>query len=56
MAPFVKKEWGEKIYSLMKEVKHLFDPDNILNPGVIFNEDPKCHISNLKPLVKCLTE
>ena len=53
MAPFVKKEWGEKIYSLMKEVKHLFDPDNILNPGVIFNEDPKCHISNLKPLVKC---
>lgn len=53
MAPFVKKEWGEKIYSLMKEVKNLFDPDNILNPGVIFNEDSKCHISNIKPLVKC---
>lgn len=53
MAPFVKKEWGEKIYSLMKEIKTLFDPENILNPGVIFNDNPKCHISNLKPLVKC---
>ena len=50
MAPFVRVEWGDKAYELMKDVKALFDPGNILNPGVIFNEDPKGYISNLKPL------
>ena len=49
MAPFVEKEWGEQAYSLMKEIKQLFDPKGILNPGVIINTNPKAHISNLKP-------
>ncbi len=53
MAPYVEREWGADAFQLMKEVKHLFDPDNIFNPGVIFNDDPKCHISNLKPLPQC---
>ena len=34
----------------MKAVKKLFDPKGLLNPGVIFNDDPKCHIKNFKPL------
>ena len=50
MAPFVEREWGKKAFNIMKEVKDLFDPHNLLNPGVIFNDDPKCHIKNLKPL------
>ncbi|MBR4653161.1 MAG: FAD-binding oxidoreductase [Kiritimatiellae bacterium] len=50
MAPFVRQEWGDAAYGLMKDVKALFDPDGIFNPGVIFNEDPKAYISNLKPL------
>lgn len=50
MAPFVKKEWGEKAYGIMKEVKQLFDPQNILNPGVIFNDDPNCFIKDFKPM------
>lgn len=50
MAPFVKYEWGEEAFGLMREVKNLFDPKNLLNPGVIFNEDEKCHIKNLKPM------
>ncbi len=50
MAPFVRREWGDEAYSLMKDVKALFDPEGILNPGVIFNEDEKAYISNLKPL------
>lgn len=52
MAPFVRKEWGEKAWDVMKEVKQLFDPQNILNPGVIFNDDPQCHLKNLKTLPK----
>lgn len=50
MAPFVEKEWGKQAYNLMKQVKDLFDPKGILNPGVIINPDPKAHISNLKPI------
>ena len=50
MAPFVKYEWGEKAYGVMKQLKRIFDPDNILNPGVIFNDDPDCFIEHLKPL------
>lgn len=49
MAPYVEKEWGEQAYSLMKEVKELFDPKGILNPGVILNSNHKAHIQNLKP-------
>ncbi len=29
MAPFVRVEWGDKAYQLMKDVKALFDPDNL---------------------------
>ena len=34
----------------MKQIKHLFDPSNLLNPGVILNNDPKIHIKQLKAL------
>ena len=50
MAPFVQREWGSTAFEIMKEIKQLFDPKGILNPGVIFNEDTECHIKNIKPL------
>lgn len=50
MAPFVRHEWGDDAYQAMKSVKELFDPKGLLNPGVIFNDDPHCHIKNFKPL------
>lgn len=50
MAPFVRREWGDAAYRLMQDVKQLFDPENILNPGVIFNEDPESHLRHIKPL------
>ena len=50
MAPFVKYEWGEKAYEVMKELKAIFDPNGLLNQGVIFNDDPYCFIKCLKPL------
>ena len=50
MAPFVRREWGDAAYRLMKDVKELFDPEGIFNPGVIFNEDRGSYVRNLKPL------
>lgn len=50
MAHFVELEWGREAYELMEEIKHIFDPEGLLNPGVILNEDPEAHLKNLKPL------
>ena len=50
MAPFVKYEWRDDAYEAMKELKAIFDPDGLLNQGVIFNDDPDCFIKCLKPL------
>ena len=50
MAPFVELEWGKEAFTLMKEIKRIFDPLNILNPGVILNSEDDIHLRNLKPL------
>ena len=50
MAPFIELEWGTHGLALMQKIKKLFDPKNLLNPGVIINDDPNAHISNLKAL------
>jgi D-lactate dehydrogenase len=50
MAPYVEMEWGAAAYALIKEIKKIFDPGNLLNPGVILSGDSQTHIRNLKPL------
>jgi D-lactate dehydrogenase len=50
MAPFVELEWGKEGYELMKEIKRIFDPEGILNPGVILNHISDIHLRNLKPM------
>ncbi|MFC0512969.1 FAD-binding and (Fe-S)-binding domain-containing protein [Mucilaginibacter angelicae] len=50
MAPFVQTEWGKDAYEIMKRIKVAADPFNLLNPGVIINEDESAHTRNLKLL------
>jgi D-lactate dehydrogenase len=50
MAPFVELEWGEKATSIMRRVKALLDPERLLNPGVLLNDDPQVHLRDLKAL------
>lgn len=50
MAPYVELEWGKAGYTLMQQIKALFDPTGLLNPGVIINDNNKAHIQNLKPM------
>ena len=40
MAPFVKYEWGDDAFAAMRRLKEIFDPEGLLNPGVIFNVIP----------------
>ena len=32
-SPYLKQMYGEEVYRLFEEVKRVFDPDNIFNPG-----------------------
>lgn len=50
MAPFVELEWGREAWLLMAEIKRLFDPAGLLNPGVILSDDALAHLRHLKPL------
>ncbi|MFA0567670.1 FAD-binding and (Fe-S)-binding domain-containing protein [Vibrio gallaecicus] len=50
MAPYVEMEWGKDGYALMQQIKALFDPQNLINPGVIINDNPKSHLQDLKPM------
>jgi D-lactate dehydrogenase len=48
MAPFVETEWGADAYQVMRRLKQLADPYNLLNPGVIINADRRAHLADLK--------
>jgi len=48
IAPFVEAEWGAAAYGYMRQIKALFDPEGLLNPGVLLNPDPDIHVKNLK--------
>ncbi len=50
VAAFVEAEWGARAYELMGRIKALFDPENLLNPGVLLNADPKVHLQDLKTM------
>ena len=50
MAPFVETEWGTEGFEIMRQLKQLVDPENLLNPGVILPSDSKAHVANLKQL------
>ena len=53
VAPYVEMEWGTKAYDLMWEIKELFDPDYVLNPGVLLNRVRKLHIFMNVMLIRC---
>jgi len=48
MAPYVRRQYGDELYEIMQDVKRLLDPEGLLNPGVLLDEDPAATISHLK--------
>jgi len=48
MAPFVRRQYGDELYDVMRQIKMLFDPAGMLNPGVLMNDDPKAHLRHIK--------
>ncbi len=50
MAPFLELQWGAEATSIMRQIKRLVDPEGLLNPGVLINDDPQGHTKDLKSL------
>jgi D-lactate dehydrogenase len=48
VSAFIEKEWGSDAYRIMKRLKNIIDPSNLLNPGIIITEDKLTHVHNLK--------
>lgn len=48
MAPYVRRQYGDELTEVMRELKRLCDPRGILNPGVIINDDPGAHLRDIK--------
>ena len=48
MAPYVERQYGSELFAVMQETKRLFDPNGLLNPGVLISDDPGAHLKNLK--------
>ena len=47
--PYLRRQYGE-LYPLFVEIKRLFDPQNILNPGKVVSESPAPLTSSLRPV------
>jgi len=47
-APYLEQLYGEEIYGLFTKLKSIFDPHNILNPGVKVNVT----INDIKPMLR----
>ena len=48
VSAYIEQEWGAEAYEIMRKLKHLIDPTNLLNPGIVITDDKLTHIHNLK--------
>lgn len=48
VSAYIQREWGPEAYSIMKRLKQVIDPANLLNPGIVITEDKHTHIHHLK--------
>ena len=50
---FVERQFGE-LYPVFREVKRIFDPHNILNPGKVIGDDPELMTRNLPAVLPAM--
>ena len=46
---FIRSQYGE-LYKLFQQVKDIFDPHNLMNPGKIISDDPHVTVRNFRPI------
>ncbi|MBN1359152.1 MAG: anaerobic glycerol-3-phosphate dehydrogenase subunit C [Sedimentisphaerales bacterium] len=47
-AGFVRRQYGDEYYQVLRKVKEIFDPAGLMNPGKILNDDPDVMVKNLR--------
>lgn len=54
---FVRTQYGP-LYRVFQQIKQIFDPENLLNPGKIVSDDPKATVRHLRtaPIPPALTD
>ena len=45
---FLRSQYGP-LYRVFEQIKRIFDPDSLLNPGKIISDDPHLTVHNLRP-------
>ncbi len=55
-AAFIRRQYGDEVYKLLCEIKNIFDPAGLMNPGKIINSDPDIMTKNLRAEHKILPE
>lgn len=47
-AAFVRRQYGDAYYELLKGIKRIFDPEGLLNPGKVLQDDPEVMVRHLR--------
>ncbi|HPC95049.1 MAG TPA: FAD-linked oxidase C-terminal domain-containing protein [Sedimentisphaerales bacterium] len=55
-AGFVRRQYGDAFYEILRKVKMIFDPAGLMNPGKILNDDPDVMVKNLRRARRILPE
>jgi len=55
-AAFIRGQYGDEFYELLCGIKNIFDPEGLINPGKIINDDSDVMVKNLRAEHKFLPE
>jgi len=55
-AGFVRRQYGDEYYAILKKIKEIFDPTALMNPGKILNDQPDVMFKNLRRAPHILPE
>ncbi|UCE99760.1 MAG: anaerobic glycerol-3-phosphate dehydrogenase subunit C, partial [Planctomycetota bacterium] len=55
-AAFIRQQYGDEFYQLLRKIKNIFDPEGVMNPGKIISDDDNVMVKNLRAEHKLLPE
>ncbi len=47
-AAFLRRQYGDEFYELLRAIKKVFDPHGVMNPGKIISDDTEVMVKNLR--------
>jgi FAD/FMN-containing dehydrogenase/Fe-S oxidoreductase len=55
-AAFIRRQYGDEFYELLCQIKNIFDPEGLMNPGKIISGDVDVMVKNLRGEHKVVPE